>query len=278
MALPVWLIPLLLTAGSAGANYQAQRKTDKARAGVIQQERMRREAMERKSTASAQSTADLLLAAKGKEQARAAEVEAAMAAAPPSPTPTAPLTSPVTSTGAKVQTVPSAHEARAREYVGRFGKNQAALRSFGDVMGMSQLEAGRNEQDINQANIAMRNWAQNVMPAQFAKANLAGRDWATTADILQAAAALYSGYALTAPAGAGGAGAAGGSATVPSSTVVTPSATGTSTYFGGGSPWVGGEVPLAGELGTTTNFMQPSAQELAWYKYLGGGRTPPVSF
>lgn len=278
-----WWIPLLLTAASGAANYQSQRKTDKARARVMEADRLRRAGQEKKSEASAQNTTDLLLKAKEQEGERAAEVEAAMAEEPPNPTMAAPLTSPVTSTGAKVQTVPSAHEARAKDYANRVAKNQAALRSFGDVMGMTDILTGRNAQDINQTNISMRNWAANVLPAQLAHANLAGRDWATAADIMQLAAALTSGYAWSsagAGAGAAGAGSAGSGAAssgaasaAAAAPLVTQYPSGTTTLFDRSA------VPASSSaLGTTTNFMQPSAQELEWYRFMNGGKTPPAMF
>jgi hypothetical protein len=195
-----WLIPLILMAASMGANYQGQKKVDKARAGAMRMERERRERLSRESATKAQSTADLLAGVGKDEQTRGAELEqkyvgaqAGREATPASPRSLLDVAGPV-----KASTVVDPRfESKATARAQNQARTAAHMAAFGDVLAGAQIGAGRNAQDIGEAGQSMQNWSQFVLPAQLASANMAGRNWNTFADVLQLASMLTGTAALT---------------------------------------------------------------------------------
>jgi len=187
------LIMALLSAASAGANYQGQKKVDKGRANAMRESERRRTEAERRSAASAQDTTQLLTNAGRNQDAKAAEIEARYNSHTPAPGPTsrgvggfaAPPRSTLTvaSDQRAMDTVNAAAAAEA--------KAKAGLNAYGDAMVGAQIGANRNATDIEQQNTGVRNWQQYVMPAQMEAANASGQDWGTLADALQVAATIY---------------------------------------------------------------------------------------
>lgn len=283
MPLPALLIPILLSAASAAANYQAQKKVNKARTAATSEARLRRERKEKESAASAQSTADLLVKAGKDEKTRAGELEERYKAAgrgvvnparpaglPLDASRVSPVTSTVQDTRLRDRALAEA-DAQAR--------GRARLDSFGDVMVGNQIAVGRNAADIDESNAGVRNWMESVLPAQLNAANLAGRDWNTFADVLQAASMLTGYASLAKGAAAKGAATAtqGASASVAPAVTSTPIGT-TTSFTGWGDPSGISELIDPSLMGTATNFMQPSQYELAWLRGMGGGKLPPVRF
>jgi hypothetical protein len=208
--IPLWVYYAVMAASTA-ANYQAQRKTSEAQAGVMREERKRRSAADKANELSAQKTSDTLTGLKEKEDARAAELADIYQKQAPAPTTDAAGTRflgtgmPTNST----ETIKSTNDETARLMAGvnARGARMGALGAFSDVFNQGNLSAARNAQDIGVNSSLFRGWQQNAMPALLARASEAGRDWSTTADVLKLAASIMGPMAM----GKGGADAAAGS-------------------------------------------------------------------
>lgn len=200
----MWWLPLLLAAGSMAANHQGQKKVDRSRSDAMRTARELRERKEKQTTASAKSTADLLINAAGDEKTRAAELEAEYVdpkgpAAPGGPMPRSVLDVLAPRTGATLELEDTLRDKAGGE-LSRQAHARAALRSYGDVMGGNMITARRNATDIDQANTATRNWMNNVLPSELEAANHRGDNWKTFADVLQLASMVTGVGAMTAPA------------------------------------------------------------------------------
>lgn len=202
------LLPLfLLMAGSVGANQIAEKKVERARNRALDLAMQQRDVAQKKSAKAAQSTADLFVQAAKGQDARAAEIEEQYKT-PVTPTPASGqsvpaeiLDSMAPASTSTIETT-SNRNARARAYADEVAAARAKLAAFGDVMVGANIGANRNAMDINQQATNLSNWNQFVLPQQLEAANRRGRSWNTAADVLQAAAQLYSVGALSAPAGA----------------------------------------------------------------------------
>src|SRR5262245_54651011 len=140
MPLPL-IIPLILTAASMAANYQGQKKVNKARTAATSEARIRRERKEKESAAKAQSTADLLVKAGGDEKTRAAALEeryktAGREAAAPAAG-TVPLD--VSRTAPLTTVQDTTLRDRALKEADALAKGRAQLGSFADVMVGNQI-------------------------------------------------------------------------------------------------------------------------------------------
>lgn len=189
------LIMALLSAASAAANYQGQKKVDNSRAAAMNEEARRRKAAEAQAAESAQSTTQLLTNAGRSQDAKAADLEAQYAAhTPPPGAGTSPgLLSSFTAPPRSTLTVASDQRAmdRARAETGAVAKARAGLGAYGDAMVDAGIGANRNQSDIEAQNTNVRNWSQYVLPAQMTRAGEAGKSWGTLADALQLASAIY---------------------------------------------------------------------------------------
>lgn len=194
------LVPLIaLMAGSVGANKAAQHKVDRGRSQALSNERERRAASEKRTAASAASTANAY-ANPTQESDRAKELEAQLLRVGRPGT-----VSPVIDalTGANSTQNISPERARAREQTDRQARAQAHLSAFADVMGSNQINAQHNAQDIESQNVGLRNWNTFVLPRQLEAANASGNGLRTLADVLQLAAQVYGTAVLSKPAAAG---------------------------------------------------------------------------
>lgn len=189
------LIMALLSAASMAANHQAQNKVDKTTANAMADAARRRKESEKRSAASAQSTAQLLTGVPASEAGKAAEIEARYAAN--APVPGAPMTSTAgsgfTAPPRSTLTVEDDQRAadRARADTDTVAKARANLNAYGDVMVDRRIAADANKSDIERENTGVRNWTNFVLPAKLNRANAAGQQWGTLADALQVAAAIY---------------------------------------------------------------------------------------
>lgn len=285
--IPFWIYAAIMAASEA-ANYQAQRKTSEAQAGVMREERRRRSNTDKANELAAQSTADTLTKTKDREAARAAELADIYNKQAPAPT-SGPDGTRFLATGTpqnSTQTIDATNDeiSRAMGRVNARGSRLGSLGAFGDVFNEGNLAAGRNAQDIGINSSLFRGWQGNVMPALLARAGEAGRSWGTAADALKLAATIMGPFAM----GGGGA-SAGASGGANSSAGVLDQMGGVPKEFagkelfgmGGGQPF----SPLSAmektsigdaaarmnwsdmqQLGITPQeFMQPSKDELERY-------------
>lgn len=228
--IPLWVYYAVMAASTA-ANYQAQRKTSEAQAGVMREERRRRSDADKANELSAQKTSDTLTSLKKDEEARAAELANVYQKQAPAPTSDAAgtrfLATGMPTNSTETINTTKDETARAMDRVNARGAHMGALGAFGDVFNQGNLSAARNAQDIGVNSSLYRGWQQNVMPALLARANEAGRDWSTTADVLKLAAAIMG------PAAMGGGGAAGANADAGSTQGVLDQMGGTPKEFAG---------------------------------------------
>lgn len=274
---PATWIYLALLAASTASSYQAQRKTDKARAGVAREERIRRKEQQQDAEAAAQRTQEEYFNARNKEEEREAELAQQFQAGPePAPTTDAAGTR-FLSTDAPTQSTRTVQATQAENAKGRARSQQRAtsmaqLGAFGDVFRDAGMAAGRNAQDIGLSASKMRGWQQNVLPALYAHANTAGRDWATAADVMKLAATVMSFGAL---GGADAAAKAGTEATT--TTGVLDQMSGVPAEFAGkdlfGMGAMGGQgfAPMSA---LETASIGEAANKLQWMDYADLGITP----
>jgi hypothetical protein len=193
---------LALLAASTAASAKAQHKTNKARAHVAAEDRMRRKEQQKEAEAAALKTQEEFFNQRDKTAAHEAQLAQQFAPQEPAAPTTdaggtrfldtsAPTSSTATIEGIKSEQAKGAGRASQR------ATSMAQLGAFGDVLREANLAAARNAQDIGLSASKQQGWTANVLPALYAKANLAGRDWATAADVMKLAAAVMSYGALS---------------------------------------------------------------------------------
>lgn len=196
--IPLWLYMAVMAAGSA-AQYKGAEKADKERAKAMAEERRRRGKLTAENEASAEKSKNLFANVRKDEETKAAQTAQSIAAAPTQVAdpgagrildPNSPTASTSTVEGAKTALAgvdsQLAKEAQAR----------AAAGAFGGVMGDYGRSIFGNAQDIDMNSASMRNWNQNVLPAQLEYANQSGREWNTAGDVLKLAGTIMAPFAL----------------------------------------------------------------------------------
>src|SRR5262245_7626889 len=213
-----WPLLLALMAASTAANAAGQKKVNKERARVMDQDLIQRKQVQKRSEDAAKSTADLLIGVAQKEKDAAAARDAAIpppvaaGAAPAVPAAALETYAPTDSKVTIEENLRRAAETRGK--LAKVGNARAALDQYGNLMAENAQAITRNQQDQSQAITAGNNWAQSVMPLKMQGAMGAGRDMFTLGDVLQLAATLYAPYGLSGGSTAASGAAAGSSSTI----------------------------------------------------------------
>jgi hypothetical protein len=278
---PLTMIYLALLAAGMGAQYQGQRKVDKATANAMAEERMRRERIGRESEAASKATQDIFAKSTAREAERGEELGEKYKSERHDPTAAGGDAYRLLDIGAptkSARTIDSAraHAGKSKEYTDTIAELRGRLGAFGNVMGESILGARRNAQDIGMNTTSLNNWNQYVLPAQLTAAGQAGRDWSTAGDVMKLAATVIAPWAL----GTNAAGTAGTAAQqeIAAATSGAGELAGKAVQF-----WPGG-LPTAGTAGwEAAGLAAPSAmgivadprlQELLALKRLGHVLSP----
>lgn len=203
--IPLWLIGLALTAASAGAKQQQQRKIDHTQEGFSEAERIREAARQKQRDATLDTTLDnfqpadqaLKLDQAGEKRAQSfAKTSDAGQGLPGEYVGQS-------SAPAEVRTETAS---RVADFL-RKGKvetqRRAKLGAFGDQQFDNNVQVGRAGQQLDQLGDFTRG-SQNALGHELTGALHAGDDWGTFSDILGAAAMGTSLYGFTQPAAAAG--------------------------------------------------------------------------
>jgi hypothetical protein len=220
MAIPLW-IPIALAAASAGANYQGQRRVDRARDNAYAANLRKNAEEERKARASAAASRDEYAGFQSKQdeagKAWADDLKAGQGDVYANVAPSSQAGAVAPTTDRVVADTRTAAQG-TRRYTNSLADALGAMRGFDDSMQVAGMAARDNAIDIRRfaSNMGGNN---RVLNAELNAANGKGRNWGTLGDLLSMAAMV------TTPAALAAAPAAGTGATVGATTRAAPLAT-----------------------------------------------------
>lgn len=194
-----WLLPLLLSGASVGANYIGARQADKAQAQTMAAERLRQQRLDEEAYALNTRSQERFKGAEDTSERAADLASMFMQPVDEQPATAAPALVP-SSSNLVVDAEAAAGEktaAMSADRAARLGK----LRAFGDMFGDASIGMG---QDASQLGLigSFRRGSENVLPLELQAAGQKGQGWMMLGDLLNMGAGLSLNRVLGAGAGA----------------------------------------------------------------------------